>query len=444
MSQSWFELLKHTEESNTLRQILDTPIVNYGKIIEIIDTRTVIVQGIVQSSLSENIYTITLLNFSSALLEVSVEPKIGDKVLILFVQQFDSRMFTKDKVVNPNATGYNRYSGVGILMSAVKMAASTLMRFYKAGEETVLDIESSSKINGTFTEEVSLRFERLNVTNEDEKLISLVFGQGRTLFTQFLSKQVEEHGFWKDSDNELVELDAAVTKRYSIHSPITRDIQGTQTTDVGLGEDKDENPIETEAAVTETIHGKAPIKRIIRSPQHIIIGKGNAETEDEDEMRDAPVHIELGEESDITLESLAGIVAKIAKDVDILIKQNLRMEVVEDVDILIKQNLRMKIKENETVNVTDNAKHTSNDTDIESKKPMGIKGSGTQLGSGNLRKYWQGEQRAWLQRFIPPVAISIPLIPPVPPMICMGLNSIRRRLRSNASNASKTNSDVLK
>jgi len=418
MSQSWFELLKHTDQSNILKQILDTPIVNYGRIIEVIDTRTVIVEGIVQSSLSKNVYTITLLNFSSALLEISVEPKLGDKVLILFVQQYDPRMFIKDEVVNANATGYNRYSGVGILMSTVKGAARTLVRFYKAQEESILAIESSSKINGAFTKEVALRFERLDI--EDELLISLVFGQGRSLATQFHSKLVEEHGFWKDSEDELIELDAAVKKRYSIYAPITRDIQGTQTTDVGLGEDKDGKPVETEADITETIHGKAPVKKIIRSPQHIIIGKGNAETEDEDEQRDASLHIELGEKADITLESLAGIVAKIAKDVKVLIEKN------------------------ETVDVVGNYKHTSNDTDIESKKPMGLKGSGTQLGSGNLRKYWQGERRAWLQRFLPPVALGMPMIPPAPPLICMGLNNIRAKLRSNASGASKTNSDVLK
>jgi hypothetical protein len=333
MSQSWFDLLKHTPNSNILQQILDTPIVNYGRVIKVIDAQTVIVKGIVKSSLSENVYTVTLLGLSSALMEISVEPKIGDKVLLLFLQQFDPRMFVEDSVINPNARGYNRFSGVGILMSTVKRAAKISMRVFEAQDETILDIESAAKIYGTFTREVALRFERLDITSEDVALINILFAQGRPFSAQFLSKHIEEHGFWKDSENELVELDAAVKKRYSKYSPITRDIQGTQVTDVGLGRDKDDKPIETEAPSTEIIHGKAPVTKIIRSPQNIIIGIGNAETEDEQEQRDAPLNIELGEKADITLLSRSGRKEEFDKEVSLKSKENITLETGEKVEV---------------------------------------------------------------------------------------------------------------
>jgi hypothetical protein len=95
-------------------------------------------------------------------------------------------------------------------------------------------------------------------------------------------------------------MDASVTERFSPCAPITRDIQGAQTTAVGLGTDKDDAVVETDAPVRETVHGKAPIIRDIRSSQTVIIGIGNDETEDETEERDAPVTETYGSKAPIT------------------------------------------------------------------------------------------------------------------------------------------------
>ena len=72
-----------------------------------------------------------------------------------------------------------------------------------------------------------------------------MFGKGRPFLEQHFSKTERCYGFWKDSDNEWEELDAAVTEKYSYYAPITRDIQGTQTTSIGLSTDKDDKPVET-------------------------------------------------------------------------------------------------------------------------------------------------------------------------------------------------------
>jgi hypothetical protein len=157
-------------------------------------------------------------------------------------------------------------------------------------------------------------------------------------------------------NGEQVELDAPVDETYSIYSPITKDIQGAQTKNVGLGKDKEGSPVETDAAITETIHGKAPIARDIRSPQNITIGIGNDETEDPSEQREAPVTIEMGEHADIDFNSQSGIVASIAKDVDVLIGGNETQNIEGD-------------KEEA---VTGKAKYSSADTDIESTAPVGI------------------------------------------------------------------------
>jgi len=90
---------------------------------------------------------------------------------------------------------------------------------------------------------------------------------------------------------------------------------------------------------------------------------------------------------------------------------------------------------NEVVNVKENAKHTSANTDIESQAPVGIKGTGTLLGEDVLRPYWKNEAAAW--------NLHLP-VPPVPPLIVMALNNIRAELMAADSAAQSSSSLSIK
>jgi hypothetical protein len=239
--------------------------------------------------LSKETYTVTLLNLSSALLEVSDEPKLGDTVLLLFLRKHHPLMFMSETINAPNAAGYNKFSGIGILMSAAKQAAHTIISCYDDNGIPVTDIKSDAEVYGTFNNLMTIEFCRAVFDSEDEQVINLVFGAGRPLIEKHLARVERIHGFWKDPENELVEMDASVTERYSKYAPVTKDIQGAQTTDAGIGTDKDDNPVETDAPITETVHGKAPMTRDIRSPQMVTVGIGNAESGEEKEERDAPI-----------------------------------------------------------------------------------------------------------------------------------------------------------
>jgi len=315
MDLSAFQLNKNNPRTNFNSRLHETPIVHYGRVIRIIDVQTVIVETVIQVSLAKEVYTVTLLNLSSALLELSAWPKVGDTVLLLFLQRHDPRMFVQETVNNSNAVGYNKFSGVGILASTVKGFARTVLQFYEGEGKPAAEMRSAAKWLATFNAELTLTFCRMFFNDEDEALISITFGEGRPYMQQFLSTAAKEHGFWKNSENELVELDAAVAEKYSIYAPITKDIQGSQTINIGLSRDKDDNPIETEAPVTEVVHGKAPITRDIRSPQNITIGIGNDETGNAEEQREAPVGIELGENADIAISSKSGLAAAFKKGV---------------------------------------------------------------------------------------------------------------------------------
>jgi hypothetical protein len=255
-SLSAFQLVKHSARTNEIARIHETPIVSYGRVIEVIDARTVIVEAAVKSSLAVEMYTVPLLTLSSASIELNIQPQAGDKVLLLFLQKYSSGMFDADETIeNPNAAGYNSSSVVGMLLSTFKGFADTIVQFYKDGEDYAADLTSNAKWNATFNSGVGLIFCRAVFDSEDEQLISMLFGEGRPFLQQFLSKVTREHGFWKDNDDKLIELDAGVIERYSEFAPITKDIQGSQSISIGI----DDEGNDTEAPVDITLGAKADI-----------------------------------------------------------------------------------------------------------------------------------------------------------------------------------------
>jgi len=255
MDKSAFQLFKNNTRTNANDRIHDMSIIQYGRIIKVIDIQTVIVEAAVQVSLSKEVYTVTLLSFSSALFELNVQPKLGDKVLLLFLQRYDPRMFLQETVYNSNAAGYNMFSGIGILESVVKGFARTVTRFYEEGGQPVAETRSSAKWRSTFNSELALTFCRAVFNSKDEAVISVLFGKGRPFVEQFLSTVTREHGFWYDKDGNLIETNSAVTEKYSEYAPITKDIQGTQTYKIGT--DKEGNA--TPAAINVEIDENADI-----------------------------------------------------------------------------------------------------------------------------------------------------------------------------------------
>jgi len=186
MSMSAFELSKYSERTNMLSHILETPIVKWGRVIKVIDIETVVAESVVRTTLDREVYTVTLLNLSSALLEINAWPKVGDSVLLLFLQKFDARMFHSDFIENESATGYNCFSGVGLLASTVQGAGATILKFYENGGVPVASFASHAEWSSSFHKEVAFFFCRAVADSDDEALISFVFGEGRPLSLTFL------------------------------------------------------------------------------------------------------------------------------------------------------------------------------------------------------------------------------------------------------------------
>jgi hypothetical protein len=349
MDKSAFQLFKNNPRSNANTRLHETPFISYGRVIKVIDIQTVVVETIVQTSLSKEVYTVTLINLSSALLEISDYPKLGDTVLLLFLQRYDPRMFVQPTVNNPNATGYNRFSGVGVLMSTARHFANTVLSFYEESGKPIAELTSNAEAYAAFNNLTTITFCRAVFDSDDEALVTILFGKGRPLIQKFLSRIERSHGFWWDNEDGWEEMDASITEEYSRYAPIARDIQGAQTTSVGLGKDKHGDagkPVETEAPIAETVHGKAPITRDIRSPQTTIVGIGNAESEDAEEERDAPVNETYGSKSPITKDIRGPQTYKvgIGKDGDTEAPVAVELGGKADVTLTSKSGLTVKFK----------------------------------------------------------------------------------------------------
>jgi len=290
MDLSAFQLSKHNARTNSNSRLHETPIIQYGRIIKVIDIQTVIVEAVIQVSLAQEVYTVTLLSLSSVLLEINAWPKLGDTVLLLFLQRYDSAMFVQETVKNPNATGYNQFSGVGILASTVKGFARTLLQFYEDGDEPAAEMRSASKWFTTFNAELALTFCRAIFESDDEALISMTFGEGRPFVQQFLSTVAREYGFWDDKNGDPIELDAAVTEKYSVYAPITKDIQGTQTYKIGTDKEGNATP--------------------------------------------AAVEVDLDEDADITIDSKSGLIAQFGKGITLKTGNTELIEISNAVDSL--------------------------------------------------------------------------------------------------------------
>jgi hypothetical protein len=100
-----------------------------------------------------------------------------------------------------------------------------------------------------------------------------------------------------------------------------------------------------------------------------------------------------------------------------------------------------------TEKVNKNYKHSSDDTDLESNKPMGIKGTQTQLGADVLQVFFDDLIAAVTRNpvVIPPVPFpkGAP-VPPAPPLINMFLNGVIADIVTAANKAKASCKKALK
>jgi hypothetical protein len=292
-----WELLKNNQRTNARAWLHETPIVSYGVVTKVIDAQTVEVKEKVQvSSVNIEYYTVQLLNISSGLLEIYAQPNLNDEVLIFFLRRYDPAMFEdagerKERtgsavITNADAAGYTRFSGVGILMKTVRASAALTLSVAGIGDNAGAHMRSSIDFSTVFTRAVSLLFD--DPAADTEHAVKALFGEKSPYDEEHWAKTHRQYGMRELPDGSFAEVDAAVNEEYSVHAPVVKNIQGSQTYTVGTGKD---GPTE------------------------------------------APVRINLDERSDITLTSKSGVTADIKKDIALTCGAGMTADIKKDVEV---------------------------------------------------------------------------------------------------------------
>ena len=260
-----WERVKHTPQSFFRNWLHATKLISFARIKEVYDVQTVLVEEVVQTSASLSLYIVTLLSPSSSLFEHTVEPQVGDAVLLLFLQNYDGAMFDlhSEPLYKPEATGYNHWSGVGIHLCPLKgMSATTV--WHEAGEVAINSLQPFF---------IQLR-DALNLTFSGcgdmvEKTIALLFDGSRPFTEEHWARVLRKYG----TDGSDAPLDASVREEYSEKAPLTIDSKAPITIkskDYSLEID---GPVTIESSEAITITSNEAIT--IKSSDNIFIGNNN-------------------------------------------------------------------------------------------------------------------------------------------------------------------------
>jgi hypothetical protein len=276
-----WELLKDNPRTNIQDWLHETPIISYGVVTKVVDVQTVAVKVSAQASKdAAEHYTVQLLAPSSALLEAYAQPIVGDTVLLLFVQRYVSGMFddpgereerTGSAVISHDAAGYTRFSGIGVLLRTVKASSALNISVLGTKDAAGACLRSSIDFSAVFSRAVSFLFD--DPHTDAEHMIKALFGEQSPYDEEHWARTVRRYGIRELPDGSLAAVNAAVREEYSVHAPIIKNIQGSQTYTIGT--DKD-------GGVT-----------------------------------DAPVVVNLNEKSDVTLTSKSGMTAEFEKDITV-------------------------------------------------------------------------------------------------------------------------------
>lgn len=143
-------------------------IIDYG-IIEAVPAKGVVEVAVAVSTTPENMYYLTcvLANTASSSLTINIEPKVGDRVLVVYPRIYDENMFTvpendddkKNIIINEKAGGYNITSGIAILLNQYK----------KGSHKRLLDVTEDS---------IKLLFNKIELELNTNNEITISNGKG--------------------------------------------------------------------------------------------------------------------------------------------------------------------------------------------------------------------------------------------------------------------------
>jgi hypothetical protein len=188
MNIDMFNLAKTGKRTNTKSELHLTPIVSFGYVVSIVDNANVKVRDIVQRGTTMDTYTVRLLSLGNDAKQDTVEPVLGDTVIVFFVRSYDPAMLLPVQeridsggeavIRNSSATGYDKYSGIGFLAKAMTGNADDLMVYRKDGSTHTTSRTVLSKLASVFRDTVNLVFDakRGSGGSVSETPVTVAFG----------------------------------------------------------------------------------------------------------------------------------------------------------------------------------------------------------------------------------------------------------------------------
>jgi hypothetical protein len=233
------EILKNDTKSNARDWFRETSIISYGVVTDIVAEGIVTVTSLVRDGAAIKTMTVPLVATGGALLEEAADPTIGDLVLLLFVDKADPSMFdsassrfkaTGDwSIFNTFASGYNKFSAVGMLIRPFKGVAATMARFSTDdhGNPTYV-FKTTATVRKIFRREFNLMFDSLpKSSGVVDRLVQVTFGKNSPYLVNHWAAVTRMYGFMVLPDTTLAAVSAPVVEKFSQYAPVTREYDGT-------------------------------------------------------------------------------------------------------------------------------------------------------------------------------------------------------------------------
>lgn len=186
MNKDAHEILRSSVRDSELEWLKNMLSIDYGRVIEVHDINTVKVQLIVQPLEAPQVFNVRLLHTASALEESTVQPKLNDQVLLLFLRHYHSRMFDNPAYredptlyTSDETSSCNMFTGVGILLSTAKGSSPITRHVGEDADGVFINESVSAKLLKSFRKAVSMTFDSPVVEPgvvPDDAPVSLSFG----------------------------------------------------------------------------------------------------------------------------------------------------------------------------------------------------------------------------------------------------------------------------
>lgn len=255
-----FDALKNDAVANERQWLGAVKLHSYCVVTKVLGKNLVQVEDVIRTSANREIFAVPILGIHSAVLGVDIQPSVGDLVLVIFLNKFNRRMFAsalkrfedsgnKDwSIFDPEPQAYNRYSGVGLLLSAGLSAPDTRIEATRVGDVSMLSLSTIANIFALFSGAMDVV-----IDPPEEKDVNLTTTERANMNLDHYGKVTRRHGYKPDENGDLDAVDATVHEVFTENAPVTREYRADITETFGITTDPAGDPEGAPAEVAITV-----------------------------------------------------------------------------------------------------------------------------------------------------------------------------------------------